>query len=239
MKNITKKQMITLTVLIAVLVLVIAVQYFYRPVLEKKSELADKVENMTMVYEDMKMLAAYYSRDAGSYKDDMITNMLVASNISIESSEISELVKETVRVECAVDKEKEESVDGYSAIAMYPEGGKVVSDDGDHVSLQYETGECTREIYYNVSGRYEDIISFLSKVYNQKSMEISRFYFNSGDLDAVYESGSEEEVSESIPTIGEIVKTGKIVSNSIYKAGIGIKVHMYDRSFDLVSRTDY
>ena len=43
MKNITKKQMITLTVLIAVLVLVIAVQYFYRPVLEKKSELADKV----------------------------------------------------------------------------------------------------------------------------------------------------------------------------------------------------
>ena len=163
MKNITKKQMITLTVLIAVLVLVIAVQYFYRPVLEKKSELADKVENMTMVYEDMKMLAAYYSIDAVSYKeakeelakkrseflpfmensqqDDMITNMLVASNISIESSEISELVKETVRVECAVDKEKEESVDGYSAIAMYPEGGKVVSDDGDYVSLQYETGE--------------------------------------------------------------------------------------------------
>lgn len=261
MKNITKKQMITLTVLVAVLVLVIAVQYFYRPVLQKKSELADKVENMTMVYEDMKMLAAYYSIDAVSYKeakeelakkrseflpfmensqqDDMITNMLVASNISIESSEISELVKETVRVECAVDKEKEESVDGYSAIAMYPEGGKVVSDDGAYVSLQYETGECTREIYYNVSGRYEDIISFLSKVYNQKSMEISRFYFNSGDLDAVYESGSEEEVSESIPTIGEIVKTGKIVSNSIYKAGIGIKVHMYDRNFDLISRTDY
>ena len=166
MKNITKKQMITLTVLIAVLVLVIAVQYFYRPVLEKKSELADKVENMTMVYEDMNMLAAYYSIDAVSYKeakeelakkrseflpfmensqqDDMITNMLVASNISIESSEISELVKETVKVECAVDKEKEESVDGYSAIAMYPEGGKVVSDDGDYVSLQYETGECTR-----------------------------------------------------------------------------------------------
>ena len=166
----------------------------------------------------------------------IMTSVIV---ISIESSEISELVKETVRVECAVDKEKEESVDGYSAIAMYPEGGKVVSDDGDYVSLQYETGECTREIYYNVSGRYEDIISFLSKVYNQKSMEISRFYFNSGDLDAVYESGSEEEVSESIPTIGEIVKTGKIVSNSIYKAGIGIKVHMYDRSFDLVSRTDY
>ena len=159
MKNITKKQMITLTVLIAVLVLVIAVQYFYRPVLEKKSELADKVENMTMVYEDMKMLAAYYSIDAVSYKeakeelatkrseflpfmensqqDDMITNMLVASNISIESSEISELVKETVRVECAVDKEKEESVDGYSAIAMYPEGGKVVSDDGDYVSQAF------------------------------------------------------------------------------------------------------
>ena len=121
MKNITKKQMITLTVLVSVLVLVIAVQYFYRPVLEKKSELADKVENMTMVYEDMKMLAAYYSIDAVSYKeakeelakkrseflpfmensqqDDMITNMLVASNISIESSELSELVKEPVTVE--------------------------------------------------------------------------------------------------------------------------------------------
>lgn len=274
MKNITKKQMVTLIILVCVLILVIAVQYFYRPVLKKKAELQDKVDSMEIVYDDMKMLAAYYSIDAVTYgemkdelakkrseflplmknseQDDMITNMLVASNISIESSDISELVKETVRISCAVDKGKEESVDGYSSIAMYPEGGKVVSGDESYVTLEYETGECSREIYYSVTGKYEDIIAFLNKVYAQQSMEVSRFYFNSGDLNAVKtetvyneeeysedEEYSGEEADDVIPTIGGIVKTEKIISNSVYKAGIGIRVHMYDRDFDLVSRSDY
>lgn len=268
MKNVTKKQMITLIVLIGVLIMVIAVQYFYRPVINEKNEYAKKVQSMTMVYDDMKMIAAYYSIDAVSYKeakaelakkrsdflplmknsqqDDMITNMLVASNISIESSEISDLVTETINIECAVDKEQEESADGVSTMAMYPEGGKVVTDEGDYVVLQYETGECTREIYYNVSGRYEDIIGFLKKVYDQKSMEISQFYFNSGNLDSLIAADQpenpEEYISEDgtvIPTIGSVKKTQKVISNTIYKAGIGIKVHMYDRDFDLISKSDF
>jgi len=274
MKNITRKQAITLVVLVCVLFIVIAVQYFYRPVLKKKSELQEKVESMELVAEDMKMLAAYYSIDAISYKemkeelakkrseflplmknsqqDDMITNMLVSSNISIESSNISELQKETVRVSCAVDSGNEDSVDGYSSLAMYPEGGKVISGDDSYVTLEYETGEYSREIYYSVSGKYEDIIGFLKKVYTQKSMEISRFYFNSGDLNqmiAVEEPANEETAEDnadgeegegsSLPTIGSVKKTEKIISNSVYKAGIGVKVHMYDRDFDLVSRTDY
>ncbi|MBR6924460.1 MAG: hypothetical protein IKH50_08000, partial [Oscillospiraceae bacterium] len=89
-------------------------------------------------------------------------------------------------------------------------------------------------------------------------MEISRFYFNSGDIDSLIAtadagdsaesekaaSGSEKASEEnenasdtetSLPTIGNIKKTYSIIDNSIYKAGVGIKVHMYDRSFDLVS----
>ncbi|MBR6837733.1 MAG: hypothetical protein IKM72_17255 [Oscillospiraceae bacterium] len=280
MKNITKKQMITLIVLVIVLILVIAVQYFYRPLLEKKKELNDKVSSMSLVYADMKMLAAVYSIDNVSYKeakeelhkrrselrevmsnsaqDKLLTDMLVSYHLSIESSQIEKLEKEKVRVECAVDKENEESVDGYSSISMYPRGGRVVSDEGDYVSLEYDTGECSREIYYNISGKYSDIIGFLRHIHSMKGMEISRFYFNSGDIDALIATAdagdsaeSEKAASESdkaseenenasdtetsLPTIGNIKKTYSIIDNSIYKAGVGIKVHMYDRSFDLVS----
>ncbi|MBP0976740.1 MAG: hypothetical protein J6P89_00995 [Oscillospiraceae bacterium] len=158
-------------------------------------------------------------------------------------------------MECAVDKKNEKSVDGYSSISMYPRGGRVVSDEGNYVSLEYDTGECSREIYYNISGRYSDIIGFLRHIHSMKGMEISRFYFNSGDIDALIAtadaedsgesentpSGSDKESEEnsdtetSLPTIGNVKKTYSIIDNSIYKAGVGIKVHMYDRSFDLVS----
>ncbi|WP_044973711.1 hypothetical protein [Ruminococcus sp. HUN007] len=277
MKNITKKQMITLIVLVVVLILVIAVQYFYRPLIEKKKTLNDKVSSMSLVYADMKMLAAVYSIDNISYEeakaelhkkrselrevmsnsaqDKLLTDMLVAHHLSIESSQIEKLEKEKVRVECAVDKENEDSVEGYSSISMYPRGGRVVSDEGDYVSLEYDTGECSREIYYNISGKYSDIIGFLRHIHSLKGMEISRFYFNSGDIDALIaadeaensgeqenestasgDSGSAEGDNEkSLPTIGNIKKTDSIIDNSIYKAGVGIRVHMYDRSFDLVS----
>ena len=256
MKNITKKQMITLTVLVCVLILVIAVQYFYRPLLEKKTELTDKVDSMSMLYSEMQMLAAVYSIDNITYaeaKDElhkqrselrdvmtnsaqykMLTDMLQSFHLSIESSDISLLEKDKIRVECAVDKENEDSVDGYSSISMYPKGGKVVSDEGDYVSLEYETGECSREIYYNISGKYSDIIGF---------------YFNSGDIDSLTatddtetteaasdeNSESDSDSENTLPTIGKVKKTDSIISNSIYKAGVGIKVHMYDKSFDLVS----
>jgi hypothetical protein len=271
MKNITKKQMITLTVLVCVLILVIAVQYFYRPLLEKKTELADKVDSMSMVYSEMQMLAAVYSIDNITYEeakdelhkqrselrdvmtnsaqDKMLTDMLQSFHLSIESSDISLLEKDKIRVECAVDKENEDSVDGYSSISMYPKGGKVVSDEGDYVSLEYETGECSREIYYNISGKYSDIIGFLRHVQTMKGMEISRFYFNSGDIDSLTatddtetteaasdeNSESDSDSENTLPTIGKVKKTDSIISNSIYKAGVGIKVHMYDKSFDLVS----
>ena len=271
MKNITKKQMITLTVLVCVLILVIAVQYFYRPLLEKKTELADKVDSMSMVYSEMQMLAAVYSIDNITYEeakdelhkqrselrdvmtnsaqDKMLTDMLQSFHLSIESSDISLLEKDKIRVECAVDKENEDSVDGYSSISMYPKGGKVVSDEGDYVSLEYDTGECSREIYYNISGKYSDIIGFLRHVQTMKGMEISRFYFNSGDIDSLTatddtetteaasdeNSESDSDSENTLPTIGKVKKTDSIISNSIYKAGVGIRVHMYDKSFDLVS----
>ena len=269
MKNITKKQMITLTVLVCVLILVIAVQYFYRPLLEKKSELTDKVDSMSMVYSEMQMLAAVYSIDnityaeakdelhkqrselrdvmSNSAQDKLLTDMLQSFHLSIESSDISLTEKDKIRVECAVDKENEDSVDGYSSISMYPKGGKVVSDEGDYVSLEYETGECSREIYYNISGKYSDIIAFIRHIQTMKGMEISRFYFNSGDIDNLTATDDTAEVNSdetsegdtdsenTLPTIGKVKKTDSIISNSIYKAGIGIKVHMYDKSFDLVS----
>jgi hypothetical protein len=268
--------MITLVVLVIVLILVIAVQYFYRPLIEKKNELNDKVESMSLVYSDMQMMAAVYSIDNISYgeakdelakkrselrevmtnsaQDKLLTDMLVSYHLSIDSSQISVLEKEKIRIECAVDKENEDSVEGYSSISMYPQGGKVVSDEGDYISLEYETGESSREIYYNISGKYSDIVGFLKHIQNMKGMEISRFYFNSGEIDemiAVEDTKTEETSSsenaaegtdtdseESLPVIGNVKKTESIIDNSIYKAGIGIKVHMYDRSFDLVSSTE-
>ena len=82
-----------------------------------------------------------------------------------------------------------------------------------------------------------------------KGMEISRFYFNSGDIDSLTatddtetteaasdeNSESDSDSENTLPTIGKVKKTDSIISNSIYKAGVGIKVHMYDKSFDLVS----
>ena len=39
--------------------------------------------------------------------------------------------------------------------------------------------------------------------------------------------------------LDESVNTDKIIENTIYTAGVGVKVHMYDRNFDLVPREDY
>ena len=271
MKNITKKQMITLIVLVCVLILVIAVQYFYRPLIEKKSELIKKVDKMSETYSDMQMLSAIYSIDNITYKeakeelkkqrselrevmtesaqDKFLTDMLVSYHISIESSEISALTKEKVRVECAVETEDEESVEGYSAMSMYPKGGKIISDDGEYVLLEYETGECSREIYYNISGTYTDMIGFINHVKEIKGVEISRFYFNSGDLDSAEaaldsvqanaaaeqtETDENDEGESSVEAKETEIKSNGI-QNTVYKAGIGLKVHMYDRNFDLVS----
>jgi cell division protein FtsL len=268
MKNITKKQMITLIVLVCVLILVIAVQYFYRPLLEKKEELVKKVDSMSAVYSDMQMLAAVYSIDNISYKeakeelqkqrselrevmsesaeDKFLTDMLVNYHISVESSEISALTKEKVRVECAVDKENEDSVDGYSAISMYPKGGKVISDDDEYVSLEYATGECSREIYYNISGTYSDMIAFIQHAQEIKGLEISRFYFNSGDMNnntdtaaqaaaAVTEAEKTDNAEGETTEETKAVEKADIIKDSVYKAGIGLRLHMYDRNFDLVS----
>lgn len=265
MKNVTKKQMITLVVLIAVLFIVIAVQYFYRPMLTEKAELEEKIENMEIIYDDMKMMSALYSIDAVTYdeekkaladeragfyqimtnsqQDEMITRLLNDCHISVDSSNISPLVKDTIQVECVIDKDKEDSVDAYSAISMYPQGGKVVSAESRYMVLEYETGECSREIYYSISGKYRDIVSFLKKVHAQKGMEVSSFYFNSGDLDSLVAVKQEEikydENGEIILSDDNAVKTDKIIENTIYTAGVGVKVHMYDRNFDLVPREDY
>lgn len=260
MKNISKKQMITLIVLIVILILVIAVQYFYRPILSKKAELTEKVDSMNMVYEDMKMLAAFYSIDSVTYKeekelldkkrrdflpfmkngqqDNMITNMLLSCNLVIESSDVSPFKADTVQVKCSVMEDGEDGVDAYSVISMYPQGEKVVSSTEDTVVLEYETGEYSREIYYDIAGRYGDIIRFLSMVYNEKSMEISSFYFNSGNLngDKPYNSSEIDDLIEELEE-GNPVDSG-VVNNTVYKAGIGIKVYMYDRNFTLKSRTD-
>ena len=133
MKNVSKKQMITLIVLVIILILVIAVQYFYRPVLEKKSGLEEKVDSMSLVYEDMKILATFYDIDSISYKeekellaqkrsellplmkpsqqDNMLTEILVGSGLFVESSVISEIERQTVQVVCSISKESAEDED--------------------------------------------------------------------------------------------------------------------------------
>lgn len=272
MKNVSRKQMITLIVLVIILILVIAVQYFYRPVLEKKSGLEEKVDSMSLVYEDMKMLATFYDIDSISYKeekellaqkrsellplmkpsqqDNMLTEILVGSGLFVESSVISEIERKTVQVDCSISKEsaKDEDIDAYSVLSMYPLGARIVSDTDSSVILEYDTGEYTREISYKIRGKYASLIDFLNKVYDKKSIEVSHFVFNSGDLSAIRKENAaqtvDEEVYDDEGNLIEIITkevekpVEAVIEDTVYTAEIGLKVYMYDRDFDLKSRTD-
>lgn len=120
MKNITNRQMNTLFILICVLIIVIAVQYFFRPVLKQKNELSEQIENMQSEYDVIHMDALCYEADTAVYQnnknslddqrkqllplmksnelDSMITKIFIEKGLVIESLEISEIKADTVSI---------------------------------------------------------------------------------------------------------------------------------------------
>lgn len=166
-KNSSESQMRTLSILIAILALVIAVQYFYKPIIQEKKNIEEQI-NITIENKNkMKTNLNYYEGDLSIYEEE---KELLAENRSqflnvMENSAIDSIFSEMI------------IQSGLHSISLeIDENGEdeVISDD-DSI---HTTGVRTCDFTYVVSGKYTNLLQFIDKINNNLSMEIKNFQFN-------------------------------------------------------------
>lgn len=242
MTNITAKQIVTLVILVAVLVLVVAGQYLIRPLLTKAGELNGKSDKMDNQYQYMQNQALIYEVDKQDYQnlmdqineekknllpvmkssqlDKIVTDLVLSSGLTINSLNIGESNTYKVRLPYlpaqstgskTADSDKSDSGDEKDINGMAPPdeekypGAEIVTDNDGQFFLEYNTGEYSVELCYELTGKYDNILKLINKISENNSMSIGGINF---------------ENSEALS------------DQCMYKTVISVIVYMYDQQPD-------
>lgn len=205
------KQIALLVILIGVLVMVVAVQYFIRPVLNETSELKKQTEILEEKYAIMQEQSLMHIVDSTIYNqyrteldeqgkqmlpymksnelDEIVTDMVLSSGLKISSLRIGDIQDYKVRIlyepkeDSISNEESDDSMDdsGFPDMNLYP-GAELIMED-DMFYFQYKTGHYSCILNYELIGNYEQIRTLTDKIISDKSMGIENIYFtNSGDV---------------------------------------------------------
>lgn len=205
------KQIALLVILIGVLVMVIAVQYFIRPVLNETSELKKQTEILEEKYAIMQEQSLMHIVDSTIYNqyrteldeqgkqmlpymknnelDEIVTDMVLSSGLKISSLRIGDIQDYKVRIlyepkeDSVSNEESDDSMDdsGFPDMNLYP-GAELIMED-DMFYFQYKTGHYSCILNYELIGNYDQIRTLTDKIIADKSMGIENIYFtNSGDV---------------------------------------------------------
>ncbi len=236
MKNTTNRQIFTLFILVCILIIVIAVQYFFRPVIRQKNKLSEQIEDMQSEYDDVKMNALIYKADLSVYQknkkalddnrkqllplmksnelDNMITKIFSEKGLSIDSLDISEIKSDTVSMQYK-DTQKYESED-------FEEAEDIENEKTDDKQLDlsvYPDGAKT------VTDKNERILlEYQTGEYScQLRYNASGTYKNILDLVNEISKNNSLQVNSVYFTSTDTVSPG-----CIYQADILITAYMYD-----------
>lgn len=205
------KQIALLVILIGVLVMVVAVQYFIRPVLNETSELKKQTEILEEKYAIMQEQSLMHMVDSTIYNqyraeleeqgkqmlpymknnelDEIVTDMVLSSGLKISSLRIGDIQDYKVRIlyepkeDSTLNEESDDSMDdsGFPDMNLYP-GAELIM-ESEMFYLQYKTGHYSCILNYELTGNYDQIRTLTDKIIADKSMGIENIYFtNSGDV---------------------------------------------------------
>lgn len=208
------RQIAMLVILIGVLVVVVAVQYFIRPTLTETSELKAQTEVLEEKYLSMQEQSLMHMVDGAIYEeyrteleeqgkqmlpymksnelDEIVTDMVLSSGLEIGSLRIGDIRDYKVRLlyeEKSDNTSEEESSNGDFEDSGFPDmnlypGAELIMED-EMFYLQYKTGHYSCVLDYQLTGNYDQIRTLTDKIIADKSMGIENIYFtNSGDVSA-------------------------------------------------------
>ncbi len=185
MQEITKKQLITLIILFAVLLASLGYQILIRPVADEYDKYSMKADTLKFSYDDMLMQQSYYEGAKLNYADQLaqsavitdallppttsdvldqlITRMFLSSGMTITSLEISDAFPHTISYE--VPEEEKKKQDEVEAAA--PDEGPV----------SYETGIQQCDLTYEALGTYAALRNVLQAVASNPSMSVTGLSF--------------------------------------------------------------
>ena len=235
MKNVTTRQITTLVVLVFILIIVIAVQYFFRPLIKQKNELSEQIESMQSEYDDIQMNDSCYEADAFAYQknkksledqrmqllplmksnelDKMITKIFIENGLVIESLEISQIKGDTVSIPYKnTDKDSGEDSDDNENIS-------------DKTDNQYDLSEYPDGAGVLTDQNEKVMLEYKTGEYScQLRYTVSGTYKNIIDLVKQIRTYNSLQISSFY-----FINNDAVSADCIYQADIGVTAYMYDR----------